>query len=161
MGYVFLGAHNTVNKNRFVLFPLSSRDARVSSCFGCDRSLKMIMVEWSNRIPDPPFDLFLIIKMCREYRKDGKWENYLSSEIYISMHKWKKLFGFICIRQKVNLNEILNALHVGFLTFTLNLVNSIKEVNWNTSVKIPYLTIRSKFDRQKSLYEIFFLYWSL
>ena len=72
MGYVFLGAHNTVNKNRFVLFPLSSRDARVSSCFGCDRSLKMIMVEWSNRIPDPPFDLFLIIKMCREYRKDGK-----------------------------------------------------------------------------------------
>ena len=50
---------------------------------------------------------------------------------------------FACVRQKVNLNEksiqidsrmlpILNAVHVGFLTFTLkldHLVNSIQKVN--------------------------------
>ena len=54
---------------------------------------------------------------------------------------------------------ILNALHVGFITFPLkldHLVNNIKKVNWNTAVKTPYLTIRPKFDRKKSLYEMFF-----
>ena len=52
-------------------------------------------------------------------------------------------FWFACVMQKVNLNEksiqivsrmlpILNAVHVGFLTFTLkldHLVNSIQKVN--------------------------------
>ena len=55
--------------------------------------------------------------------------------------------------------SILNALYVGFLTFTFkldHLVNSIKKVIWNTAVRTPYLTIRPKFDRSESLYEIFF-----
>ena len=56
---------------------------------------------------------------------------------------------------------ILNALHVGFMTFALkldHLVNSIKKVNSNTALSTPYLTIRPKFDRKKTFYEIFFLY---
>ena len=72
-GYVFLGAHNTINENQFVLSSLSSCDARVSSCYGCDHPLKIIMANGSKRTPDPPFDLVLIIKMHREYRKDGEF----------------------------------------------------------------------------------------
>ena len=142
-GYVFLGAHSTINENQFVLSSLSSCDARVSSCYGCDRPLKIIMADGSKRIPDPPFDLVLITKMRREYRKDGEIRK--SSE-FRNVYFHAQMTGavrFACVRQKVNLNEksiqidsrmlpILNAVHVGFLTFTLkldHLVNSIQKVN--------------------------------
>ena len=74
-GYVFLGAHSTINENQFVLSSLFSCDARVSSCYGCDHSLKIIMADGSKWILDPPFDLVLITKMRREYRKDGDFRN--------------------------------------------------------------------------------------
>ena len=51
--YVFLSTHNTINENQFVLSFLSFCDARVSSCYGCDRPLKIIMEDGSKRIPDP------------------------------------------------------------------------------------------------------------
>ena len=77
---------------------------------------------------------------------------------------------FACVRKKVNLNEksiqidsrmlpILNALHVGALTFTLqldHLVNSIEKVNREIMVRATYLTIRLRFARKKSLCEMFF-----
>ena len=61
---------------------------------------------------------------------------------------------FACVRKKVNLNEksiqidprvlpIVNALHVGSLTFNLkldHLVNSIKNVNQKIVVRTTYLT---------------------
>ena len=72
-GYVFLGAHNTINENQFVLSSLSSCDANESSCHGFDRSLKIIMTDGSKRIPNPLFDLVLITKMHREYCKDGEF----------------------------------------------------------------------------------------
>ena len=168
--YVFLGAHNTINENQFVLSSLSSCDARVFSYYGCNRPLNIIMADGSKRISDPPFDLVLITKMHREYRKDGEFRQ--SSEFRnVYFHaKMTWAVRFVCLKQKVNLNEkstqidsrmlpILNALHVGFITFTLkldHLVNSIKKVKWNTAVRIPYLTIRPKFDRKKSLYAFFF-----
>ena len=86
-GYVFLGAHNTINENQFVLSSLSSCDARVSSYYGCDRPLKIIMADESKRIPDSPFNLVLITKMHREYRKDGEFRNHLSSVTYNSTHR--------------------------------------------------------------------------
>ena len=141
--YVFLGAHNTLNVNQFVLSSLSSCDALVSSSYGCDRLLKIIMADGSKRIPDPPFDLVLIIKMRREYRKDGEFRT--SSE-FRNLYFHAQITGavrFACVRQNVNLNEksiqidsrmlpLLNALHVRFITFALkldHLVNSIKKVN--------------------------------
>ena len=72
-GYVFLGAHNTINENQFVLSSVSSCDANESSCHGFDRSLKIIMADGSKRIPNPLFDLVLITKMHREYCKDGEF----------------------------------------------------------------------------------------
>ena len=54
---------------------------------------------------------------------------------------------------------ILNALHVGTLTFTLkldHLVNSIKKVNRKIVVRTTDLTIRLRFARKKSLCEMFF-----
>ena len=142
-GYVFLGAHSTINENQFVLSSLSSCDALVSSCYGCDRPLKIIMAGGSKRIPDPLFDLVLITKMRREYRKGGEIRK--SSE-FRNVYFHAQMTGavrFAYVRQKVSLNEksiqidsrmlpILNAVHVGFLTFTVkldHLVNSIKKVN--------------------------------
>ena len=142
-GYVYLGARNTINENQFVLSSLSSCDVRVSSCYGCDRPLKIIMADGSKRIPDSPFDLVLIPKMRREYRKDG---GFRKSSEFRNVYFHAQMTGpvrFACVKQKVNLNEksiqidsimlpILNALHVGFITFTLkldHLVNSIKKVN--------------------------------
>ena len=72
-GYVFFGAHNTINENQFVLFCLSSCDAHESSCHGFDRSFKIIMADGSRRIPNPLFDLVLITEMHREYYKDGEF----------------------------------------------------------------------------------------
>ena len=72
-GYVFLGAHNTINENQFVLSSLSCCDECVSSCYGCDGPLEIIMADGSKRIPDHPFDLVLMTKMRREYRKDGEF----------------------------------------------------------------------------------------
>ena len=72
-GYVFLGAHNTINENQFVLSSVSSCDANESSCHGFDRSLKIIMADGSKRIPNPLFDLVLITKMHHEYCKDGEF----------------------------------------------------------------------------------------
>ena len=72
-GYVFLGAHNTINENQFVLSSVSSCDANESSCHGFDRSLKIIMADGSKRIPNPLFDLVLITEMHREYCKDGEF----------------------------------------------------------------------------------------
>ena len=74
-GYIFVGAHNTINENQFALSSLFSCDARVSTCYGCDHSLKIIMADGSKWILDPPFDLVLITKMHREYRKDGEFRN--------------------------------------------------------------------------------------
>ena len=142
-GYVFLGAHNTVNENQFVLSSLSSCDARLSSCYGCNRPLKIIIADRSKRIPDPPFNLVLITKMHRENHKDGEFRK--SSE-FRNIYFHAQMTGavrFACVKQKVNLNEksiqidsrmlpILNALHIGFITITLKLdhpVNSIKKVN--------------------------------
>ena len=51
-GYVFLGAHSTINENQFVSSSLSSCDACLSSCYGCVRPLEIIMVDGSKRIPD-------------------------------------------------------------------------------------------------------------
>ena len=70
-GYVFLGAHNTINENKFVLSSLSSCDANESYCHGFNRSLKIIMAGRSKRISNPLFDLVLITKMHHEYCKDG------------------------------------------------------------------------------------------
>ena len=137
--YVFLGAHSTINENKFVLSSLSSCDARVSSCYGCDRLLKIIMVDGSKRIPDPPFDLVLITKMRREYRKDGEIRE--SSE-FRNVYFHSQMTGavrFACVRQKINLNQksiqidsrmlsILNVVHVGFLTFTLKLDHLVKSI---------------------------------
>ena len=143
LGYVFLGAHSTINENQFVLSSLSSCDARVSSCYGCDRPLKIIMADGSKRIPDPPFDLVLITKMRCKYRKDGEIRK--SSEFRnVYFHaQMAGAYQFACVRQKVHLNEksiqidsrmlpILNAVYAGFLKFTLKLdrlVNSIQKVN--------------------------------
>ena len=52
-GYAFLGAHNTINQNQFVLSSLFSCDARVSSCYGCDRPLKIIMADGSDGFQMP------------------------------------------------------------------------------------------------------------
>ena len=72
-GYVFLGAHNTINENQFVLSSLSSCDANESSCHDFDRSLKIIMADGSKRIPNPLFDLVLITTMHCEYCKNGEF----------------------------------------------------------------------------------------
>ena len=77
---------------------------------------------------------------------------------------------FACVRKKVNLNEksiqidprvlpIVNALHVGSLTFNLkldHLVNSIKKVNQKIVVRTTYLTKWLRFARKKSLCEMLF-----
>ena len=72
-GYVFLGAHNTINENQFVLSSLSSCEVHESSCHGFDRSFKIIMADGSKRIPNLLFDLVLITEMHREYYKDGEF----------------------------------------------------------------------------------------
>ena len=69
-GYIFLGTHNTINENQFIFSSLSTCDAHVCSCYGCDRSLKIIMADGSKWIQNSLFDLVLITKMCPEYRKD-------------------------------------------------------------------------------------------
>ena len=66
-GYVFLGAHNTINENQFVLSSVSSCDANESSCHGFGRSLKIIVADGSKRIPNPLFDLVLITKTHRKH----------------------------------------------------------------------------------------------
>ena len=73
-------AHTTQSmKISLFLSSFSSRDVRVSSCYGCDRPLKITIADGSKRIPDPPFDFVLITKMSREYRKDGEFRK--SSEL--------------------------------------------------------------------------------
>ena len=52
-GYAFLGAHNTINQNQFVLSSLFSCDARVSSCYGCDCPLKIIIADGSDGFQMP------------------------------------------------------------------------------------------------------------
>ena len=105
-GHVFLGAHSTVSESQLVLSSLSSCDARVSSSYyGCERPLKIIVSDGSKQIPDPPFDLVLITKMRREYRKDGEFRK--SSE-FRNVYFHAQIAGavrFACVRQKVNLNE--------------------------------------------------------
>ena len=46
-GYVFLAAQNTINENQFVLSSLSSSDACLSSCYSCERSLGIKMLNGS------------------------------------------------------------------------------------------------------------------
>ena len=97
-GYVFLGAHSTINENQFVLSSLSSCDARVSSCYGCDRPLKIIMADGSKRIPDPPFELVLITKMRREYCKGGEFRK---SSSFCNVHFHAQMIGavrFACVK---------------------------------------------------------------
>ena len=128
-GYVFLGTHNTINENQFVLSSLSSCDTCVSFSYGCDRPLKIIMADGSKRIPDLPFDLVLITKMHRKYRKDSEFRKSSEFRNVFFLGQMTGAVRFACVRQKVNLNEksiqidsrmlpILNTLHVGFLTFT-------------------------------------------
>ena len=104
-GHVFSGTQNTINENQFVLSSLSSCDARVSSCYGCDHPLKIIMADGSTRMPDPLFDLVLITKMCHEYRKVGEFRK--SSE-FRNVHFHAQMAGavrFACVRKNVNLKK--------------------------------------------------------
>ena len=81
--------------------------------------------------------------MHREYRKDGEFMKYSEFRNVYFHTKMTRAVRFACVRQKVNLSEkfiqvdtrmlpILNALDVGFLTFTRKLDhvdNCIKKVN--------------------------------
>ena len=123
----------------------------------------------SKWIPNSLFNLVLITKMSPEYRKDAEfWKSSEFCNVYFYAQMTRAV-RFTCAMIKVNLNEksiqidprilpILKTLHVEFRKFTLKLdqlVNSIKKVNWKTAVSTPYLTIKPKFDRKKSLYELF------
>ena len=76
-GYAFLGEHNTVNENQFVLSSLYSCDARESSCYDSDRPFKIIMADGSKRISDRAVNI----------AKTVSSENHLSSTMYASTHK--------------------------------------------------------------------------
>ena len=141
---LYLSWHTQHNKRKLVCFIfLPTCDSHVCSCYGCDRSLKIIMADGSKWIPNCLLDLVLITKMCPEYRKDIEfWKSSEFRNVYFHAQMTRAVW-FTCVRQKDNLNEksiqidsrifpILNALHVEFLTFTLTLdqlVSSIKKVN--------------------------------
>ena len=90
------------------------------------------MVDESKRIPDNPFDLVLITKMRREYRKDGELRKSSGLRNVYFHAKMTGAVWIACVGQKINFNDksiqidsrmlpILNALHVDFLKFTWKL----------------------------------------
>ena len=168
---LYLSWHTQHNKWKLVCFIfLSTCDSHVCSCYGCDRSLKIIMADRSKWIPYSLLNLVLITKMCPEYRKDIEF-SHLSSVMYTSTHKWHKLFDLLALgkgqfKRNIYTNRPQNLANFEHTVCWVpniypeigdQLVKSIKKVNWNTAVRTPYLTIPPNFDRKKSLHEFFFI----
>ena len=83
-GYVFLGAHNTINENQFVLSSLSSCDANESSC------------------------LFWLLKCTVNIAKMVSSKSHLSSLMYNSMHNWHELSCLLALGKSSIFKQISN-----------------------------------------------------
>ena len=115
-----------------VLSSLAVSDGRVATCYGCSLPLKITLAEGGKGNPHPPFDLVVIAKLHRRFRKDG--EIRVTSEarnVYFHVVD-NALQPFTCAKSKLNLGErsikidakfrpSLQDIHRGFIQFRLQL----------------------------------------
>ena len=69
---VYSGSHGNIPENTYVLSYLAVSDGRVATCYGCSLPLKITLLEGGKDNPNPPFDLVVIAKLHRQFRKNGE-----------------------------------------------------------------------------------------
>ena len=130
--FVYSGLHGNIPESTYVLSSLSVSDGRVATCYGCSLPLKITLPGGGKANPNPPFDLVVIGKLHRQFRKDG--EIRVSSEarkVYFLVVD-NALQPFACAKSKLNFDErsikinatfrpLLLDIHRGFIQFRLQL----------------------------------------
>ena len=128
--FVYTGSHGNIPENTYVLSSLAVSDGRVATCYGCSLPLKITLAEGGKGNPHPPFDLVVIAKLHRRFRKDG--EIRVTSEarnVYFHVVD-NALQPFACAKLKLNFDErsikidakfcpLLQDIHRGFILFKL------------------------------------------
>ena len=124
-------SHNMLAPGQVVLTSLHACDSRVSSCYGCGKSIRMTLQDGRRVVPNAPDDLVLIAKVHRAYRKDGVTK-VSPSPRNVYFHTTINMQQLICIKNVLNINHdriqidasclpYLNQCHVGYILFTLEL----------------------------------------
>ena len=115
-----------------VLSSLAVSDGRVATCYGCSLPLKITLPGGGKANPNRPFDLVVIAKQHRQFRKDGK-TRVLPEARNVYFHVADNaLQPFTCAKSKLNLGErsikidakfrpSLQDIHRGFIQFRLQL----------------------------------------
>ena len=129
---VYSGLHGNIPENTYVLSSLAVSDGRVATCYGCSLPLKITLPGGGKANPNRPFDLVVIAKQHRQFRKDGK-TRVLSEARNVYFHVVDNaLQPFTCAKSKLNLGErsikidakfrpSLQDIHGGFIQFRLQL----------------------------------------
>ena len=69
---VYSGSHDNIPENTYILSSLAVSDGRVATCYGCSFPLKITLPGGGKANSNPPFDLVVIAKLYRQFRKDGE-----------------------------------------------------------------------------------------
>ena len=129
---VYSGSHGNIPENTYVLSSLAVSDGRVATCYGCSLPLKITLPGGGKANPNPPFDLVVIAKQHRQFRKDEE-TRVLSEARNVYFHVVDNaLQPFTCAKSKLNFGErsikiyakfrpSLQDIHRGFIQFRLQL----------------------------------------
>ena len=69
---VYSGSHDNIPENTYIFSSLAVSDGRVANCYRYSLFLKITLTEGGKANANPPFDLVVIAKLHKQFRKDDQ-----------------------------------------------------------------------------------------
>ena len=118
---VYSGLHGNIPENTCALSSLAVSDGRVATCYGCSVPLKITLPRGVKANPNSRFELVVIAKLHRQFRKDG--EIRVSSEtrnVYFQVVD-NALQPFTCAKSDSRFDERSIKIDAKFWPFLLDI----------------------------------------
>ena len=136
---VYSGLHGNIPENTCALSSLAVSDGRVATCYGCSVPLKITLPRGVKANPNSRFELVVIAKLHRQFRKDG--EIRVSSEtrnVYFQVVD-NALQPFNCAKSKSRFDERSIKINVKFWPLLRDIYRGFIDFRLQLNHLLPYL----------------------